>query len=38
MRQGVRDQLDEIVANVKGMASDPNIDARQLKELLGIEG
>lgn len=35
MRQGVRDQLDEIVANVKGMASDPNIDARQLKELLG---
>lgn len=35
MQQGVRDQLDEIVANVKGMASDPNIDARQLKELLG---
>lgn len=35
MVQGVRDQLDEVVANVKSMASDPNIDARQLKELIG---
>lgn len=33
--QGVRDQIDEVVANVKGMASDPNVDARQLKEVLG---
>lgn len=31
--QGVRDQIDEIVANVKAMASDPNVDARQLKEI-----
>lgn len=34
MMQGVRDQLDEITANVKGMASDPNIDARQLRQVL----
>lgn len=32
--QGVRDQIDEIVANVKAMASDPNVDARQLKEVV----
>jgi hypothetical protein len=31
---GIRDQIDEVVANVKGMASDPNIDARQLREVL----
>lgn len=35
MIQGVRDQLDEVVANVKSMASDPNIDARQLKQVIG---
>lgn len=29
---GLRDQIDEIAANVKEMASDPNIDARQLRE------
>jgi hypothetical protein len=34
MMQGVRDQLDEIVANVKSVASDPNVDARQLRELV----
>lgn len=33
--QGLRDQVDEIAANVRAMASDPNIDARQLKEVLG---
>lgn len=32
--QGVRDQIDEIVANVKAMASDPNVDARQLREVV----
>ena len=31
---GMRDSIDEVVANVKGMASDPNIDARQLREVL----
>ncbi len=31
---GLRDQIDEIVANVKEMASDPNTDARQLREML----
>lgn len=31
MAEGVRDQLDEIVANVKGLVSDPNTEARQLK-------
>jgi len=35
MIQGVRDQLDEVVANVKSMASDPNIDARQLRQVIG---
>lgn len=30
---GMRDQIDEITANVKAMASDPNIDARQLREV-----
>jgi hypothetical protein len=29
---GLRDKLDEIMANVRGMASDPNVDARQLNE------
>lgn len=33
--QGLRDQIDEIAANVSAMASDPNIDARQLREVLG---
>ncbi|NBW13544.1 MAG: hypothetical protein EBR82_36615, partial [Caulobacteraceae bacterium] len=33
---GIRDSIDEVVANVKGMASDPNIDARQLREVLGV--
>lgn len=32
--QGLRDQIDEIAANVSAMASDPNIDARQLREVL----
>jgi len=32
---GMRDQIDEVAANVKAMASDPNIDARQLREVLG---
>ncbi len=32
---GMRDQIDELAANVKAMASDPNIDARQLREVLG---
>lgn len=31
---GVRDQIDELVANVRRMASDPNLDARQLRETL----
>lgn len=31
---GVRDQIDEITANVKAMASDPNVDARQLRETI----
>ena len=31
---GVRAQLDEVMANVKGMASDPNVDARQLNEMV----
>jgi len=33
--QGMRDQIDEIAANVKAMASDPNIQARELREVLG---
>lgn len=31
---GLRDKLDEIAANVRGMASDPNVDARQLNEMV----
>lgn len=31
---GLRAQIDEISTNVKEMASDPNIDARQLRETL----
>jgi len=31
---GVRAQLDEVMANVKGAASDPNVDARQLNEMV----
>lgn len=34
VRSGIRAQLDESVANVKQMASDPNIDARELKQML----
>lgn len=32
--QGIRDQIDEIASNVKQMASDPNIDARQLRDVI----
>lgn len=31
---GLRDRLDEIAVNVRGMASDPNVDARQLNEMV----
>jgi hypothetical protein len=31
---GIRAQLDEVMANVRGMASDPNVDARQLNEMV----
>lgn len=31
---GLRDQIDEFAANVREMASDPNVDARQLREVL----
>lgn len=33
-RQGVRSRVDEVVANVRQMASDPNFDARELRKLL----
>lgn len=33
--EGLRDQVDEVMANVRRMASDPNIEARQLREGLG---
>lgn len=33
--RGLRDQVDEIVANVRAAASDPNLDARQLREMMG---
>ncbi len=33
-RQGVRSRIDEVVANVKQMASDPNFDARELRKML----
>lgn len=32
--QGLRDQIDEVMANVKQVASDPNSDAGQLRETL----
>ena len=32
--EGLRDRIDDIAANVKQMASDPNIDARELRETL----
>lgn len=32
---GLRSQLDEAIANVKAVASDPNIDARQAREIIG---
>lgn len=31
---GLRAHLDEVMANVRGMASDPNVDARQLNEMV----
>lgn len=31
---GLRSQIDEIASNVKEMASDPNVDARQLRETI----
>lgn len=31
-KQGVRSQFDEAIANVRAVASDPNIDARQAKK------
>lgn len=31
---GIRAQLDETVANIRGTASDPNMDARQLNEMV----
>lgn len=34
VRAGIRAQLDEAVATVKQMASDPNIEARELKRML----
>lgn len=33
-RQGVRSRVDEVVANVRQMASDPNFDARELRRML----
>lgn len=33
--EGMRDQVDEVMANVRKMASDPNTEARQLREGLG---
>lgn len=32
--QGVRSQIDEAIANVRAVASDPNIDARQARKAL----
>jgi hypothetical protein len=34
VRAGLRDELEEIAANVSRMASDPNIEARELRETL----
>lgn len=35
MAQGVRSQIDETLANVRAVASDPNIDARQAQKAVG---
>lgn len=34
--QGIRDYIDNQTAKVKAMASDPNQDARELREMLGL--
>lgn len=34
-RQGVRSQIDEALANVRAVVSDPNLDAREAKKALG---
>jgi hypothetical protein len=34
VRQGVRSQIDEVLANVKAVASDPNLDAREANRAL----
>lgn len=34
VQQGVRSQIDEVLANVRAVASDPNIDARQARKAL----
>lgn len=34
VRQGLRSAVDEAVANVKRIASDPNVDARELRKVI----
>lgn len=34
-KQGVRSQIDEALANVRAVVSDPNLDAREAKKALG---
>ena len=34
-KQGVRSQLDEALANVRAVVSDPNLDAREAKKAIG---
>ena len=34
-KQGVRSQIDEALANVRAVVSDPNLDAREAKRALG---
>lgn len=34
LKSGLRDQIDEVIAGVRGAASDSNMDARQLNEMV----
>lgn len=35
VRQGVRSHIDDVVANVRAIVSDPNLDAREVSKALG---